>query len=115
MELNSILFTSPPSYVYWQRSWYWFHKLISGCRKFMELIQLAYTLNHHSSPKRDPELGEMRYLAGLRYYLFRLVMNTNYPLLCFKERLTEKGGIEGGETAKKGKTICKDWVRHDTV
>lgn len=43
-------------------------------------------------------------------------MNTNDPLLCFKERLTERGGIEGGETAKKGKTICKkDWVRHDIV
>lgn len=35
----------------------------------MELIQLAYTLNHPSSfqqsPKRDPQPGEVRYLAGV--------------------------------------------------
>lgn len=40
-------------------------------------------------------------------------MSTSYPLY-FKERLTEGGGIEGGETAKKGKIICKKvWVRRD--
>ena len=50
----------------------------------MELIQLAYTLSHPSSlwrpPKRDPQLGEVRYLAGVK--LFSAQADDEYWLSC---------------------------------